>query len=143
LKVKGGDIITLRLPSGNRDYKVIGFVNTTMSDGSYGLISENYLKEDAKLTLYSNIFIKSSKNTDSLKQDILNKFSSQRPSLKTIKQAEQDDRDALGNTFTILNGISLLTLIIGTFGVFNNLIISFIERKTKKKSEHSPDIKII
>lgn len=129
LKVKEGDIITLKLPAGYKEYKVIGFVNTTMSDGSYGLISENYLKEDAKLSLYSNIFIKSSKNPDSLKQDILNNFSSQRPSLKTIKQAEKDDRDALGNTFTILNGISLLTLIIGAFGVFNNLIISFIERK--------------
>ncbi|MDP4094326.1 MAG: ABC transporter permease [Bacillota bacterium] len=129
LKVKEGSEITLKFPSGNRVYKVIGFANTTIGDGSYGLISENNLKTDTGMKYYNNIFIKTGKNPNAVKQEILDKFAGVKPALKTVVQMEQDDRDALGNTFTILNGLSIVTLIVSIFGMLNNLIISFIERK--------------
>lgn len=129
LDVERGDYISLEMPKGNISYKVIGFVNTPMSDGSYAIVPERYLKQDTLLSFYSNIFIKTDGEPEQVKDELYKRFAKLKPSIKTVKEMEEYERQALANTFLILKGFPVLTLVIGIFGVLNNLIISFIERK--------------
>lgn len=129
LGVDIGDSLTLRTARGDRSYKVIGFISALMYNGSYAIVSEKYLKVDMERPFYSSIYIKTQKDPVQVEQAIKKSF--QRSSFwsMTVDRMEETNMQSNAQMFAILNGFSILALIIGIFGVFNNLIISFIERR--------------
>jgi putative ABC transport system permease protein len=127
--LKPGDTMRLMLRQTPRSYRIIGFMNTMMYNGSIALISENNLKMDTGDRFYQGMYIKTASEPDKV-LDALEKQMGQRPySMTTVKQMEYENRKANDSVFMILKGFSIMALVIGTFGVLNNLIISFIERR--------------
>lgn len=129
LGVDKGDTVTLRMKAGSKAFKIIGFASTLRNNGSYALISEKYVKADSESQFYSNVFVKTSKNPDEVINELQSKYARRYPFMKTVQQMEILEKQSNENLFLILKGFSILALIIGIFGVLNNLIISFIERK--------------
>lgn len=129
LNVSEGDIITLKMSRGYRNYKVLGFFNSLRNNGSLALIPEKYLKQDTGISFYSNIYVKASGNTQKLINIIKKDFQYQNIMVSSVEELEKKDKDNNKNIFFVLNGFSVLAMLIGALGVFNNLMVSFMERK--------------
>ncbi|QVK17502.1 ABC transporter permease [Mycoplasmatota bacterium] len=123
-----GDTITLNLKNGSFSYEIIGFAQILLNNGDFIYVHENYLKQDAGLNYYSDIMIKT-KNPKDIENRIKKEFESERIRVSLLDDAEQENKDSNRRTFVLLSGFSVITLIIGIFGVFNNLIVSLLSRK--------------
>jgi putative ABC transport system permease protein len=86
---------------------------------------------------YEDIMIKTTQDPGVVEKRLKDKFSRNRPFIMTMHDMEQRNMQSNAQMFFILQGFSVLALIIGIFGVFNNLIISFIERKRSLAIMHS------
>jgi putative ABC transport system permease protein len=84
---------------------------------------------DMKKQYYDDLFIKTNKDPHVVSATIKARFQRRSLYLQTIDQLEAGDRQANASIFNVMRGFSLLALVIGIFGVFNNLIISFLERQ--------------
>jgi len=124
-----GDTITLKMEQGDRDYKITGFLNTMMMGGNYALIAQRYLKLDMAASNANMIYLKTFKNPDDVRNEIKKRFAEMQPEIFTLEQLESTDRETYAQLLSILQGFSFITILIGIFGVLNNLIISFIERR--------------
>jgi len=127
--VKKGDILELKMAEDIKEYKITGFFNTLMNNGNFALISEKYLRLDAKLNYYTDYYIKTIKDPEEVAKNIKNKFPRSGIYLRTMDEIEELNIQGNNQMFAILNGFSVMALVIGIFGVLNNFVISFIERK--------------
>ncbi|AET67205.1 ABC-type transport system, involved in lipoprotein release, permease component [Desulfosporosinus orientis DSM 765] len=129
LKVKEGDLIKLKLNQREKEYKVIGFFEDFATSNYVGLVSQRFLKADMQLEYYSGLYIKTSQNPEDVLKKIEKEFIRIRPYLQT-KNALQEEYMASNQQVTLLmSGFSVLSIVIGVFGVLNNLLISFLVRK--------------
>jgi putative ABC transport system permease protein len=127
--LKKGDIVNLNISNKMRSYEVAGFFDTLMENGSYLLVSEKYLEADGGQQNSGTIKIKTNKDPEIVVNEIKSKFKGRDMWINTVKAMEErnkKDNDQLMNT---LKGFSVMTLVIGIFGVLNNFLISFLERK--------------
>jgi putative ABC transport system permease protein len=155
LNVKTGDSLVLKFSSGNgvlvrRTYEVIGFFDTMIKGKwSYALISENNFRMDIQERFYGPIYIKAGKAKDGIgkvydadKEDyadnvtsVMNNlkaaFSKRQPDIELKEEARKADRQSNGQLFFMLQGFTVITLITGTFGILNNLIIGFLQKKRR------------
>lgn len=129
LGLKEGDNLTLEMKSGDKTYKVIGFYDSIMSNGSNAVISQKYYKMDMKEQEISNFFIKTSKNPDEVLSSIQDKFTRRGMFGDTIDSMEKKNYESNNQFMIILQAFSVIAMLIGIFGVFNNYMISFMERK--------------
>ncbi len=129
LGLKVGDSLTLEMKSGDKTYKVIGFYDSIMSNGSNAVISQKYYKMDMKQQQISNFFIKTSKNPDEVLSSIQDKFTRRGMFGDTIDSMEKKNYESNNQFMIILQAFSVIAMLIGIFGVFNNYMISFMERK--------------
>ncbi len=153
LNVKTGDSLVLKFSSGNgvlvrRTYEVIGFFDTMLKGyWSYALISENNFRMDVQKRFYGPIYIKAEKDEDgdgiaynadkvnyrnngiSVMNSLKAAFSKRQPEIELKEEARKADRQSNSQLFFMLQGFTVITLITGTFGILNNLIIGFLQRK--------------
>lgn len=130
LGVQRGDRLILKMKRGDKPYRIAGFFNSLMWNGSYALIPETYCRMDMEQHYFQDIFIKTSGSSpDRTKKALEKKFIRERPWIGTIRQMKEDDMKNNQQIFSILQGFSVMTLLIGVFGVLNNLLISFISRR--------------
>lgn len=149
LNVKAGDSLILKFSSGNgvlsrRTYEIIGFFDTMIKGRwSYAIISEKNFRMDIQERFYGPIYIKagSGRNTYGAEQEkyagnvtaVMNNlkavFSKRQPDIESKEEARAADQQSNSQLFFMLQGFTLITLITGTFGILNNLIIGFLQRK--------------
>ncbi|WP_051115633.1 ABC transporter permease [Clostridium pasteurianum] len=129
LNLKVGDYIDLEMGKNKKQYKIIGSFNSVMYNGNYALIGEKYIKNDMGIKYYSAIYVKTNKNPQTVLNNIKNKLQTRRLSLMTKGEMETQNRQSNEQMFNVLNAFSIMALVIGIFGVLNNLLISFMERK--------------
>lgn len=129
MNVKAGDMISLRLGKKIKKYRVIGFFNTTMQDGSFAFIPEKYFRLDTGESYYDHIAVKIKEGTDKVKARLENEFAGSRTSIYKISDFKESNRKDFNQLISMLNIFSVLTMFIGIFGMLNNFLISFIERK--------------
>lgn len=129
LQVQKGDLLTLKMARGERTYQIIGFFDSLMWNGSSALIAERYLKMDMNKQFYDNLFIKTSKDPNYVSDAIKARYQRKSLYISTLEQLEAGEQQTNAQIFNVMRGFSLLALVIGIFGVFNNLIISFLERQ--------------
>ncbi len=127
--LRKGDYINLKMKHGNVPYKVIGFHNTILNGGSNALISDKYFKIDTGDRYYSNIYIKTDRDPSEVADAVKKKFARLQPYILTMSELEKMNYEMNSKVFNTMKAFSIMTLIIGIFGIFNNYIISFIERK--------------
>lgn len=127
--LKVGDYIDLEMGKNKRQYKIIGTFNSIMYNGNYALVGEKYLKNDMGIRYYSSIYVKTNKDPQTVLDNIKNKLANMRLSLMTKEEMQTENEKSNDQMFNVLNSFSIMALVIGIFGVLNNLLISFMERK--------------
>jgi putative ABC transport system permease protein len=127
--LKKGDTISLKFKQGNRQYTVLGFFNTLMYNGSYALVPERYLKMDIGDNFYSKVLVKTSGDPDTVMAKMKKKFARVEPYMDTINSMTNKNMDSNAQLLGMMQGFSVMAMVIGVFGVLNNLLISFIERR--------------
>lgn len=128
-QLKVGDTIRLKLPRSSQDYIIAGFVDTLLQVGSYGMISDRYFKLDTGITHYGDMYIKTNDDPQRVANSLKKHFSKISPVILTMDEVEEMDQNLNRQLFAVLRIFSLLTMLIGVFGVLNNYIISFLQRK--------------
>jgi putative ABC transport system permease protein len=129
LGFKKGDMITLKMNKGDVAYKIIAFQNTMLDNGSNVMISDKFFKADTGIQTYTELFIRSEGDPDKTVAAIKKKYIRNQPTITTMKQMEKENYEINSSVFRSMEAFAYLTLIIGIFGIINNYIISFIERK--------------
>ncbi|MDO0824249.1 ABC transporter permease [Desulfosporosinus nitroreducens] len=129
LNLNEGDLIKLKMKSGEKDYTVIGFFDDFATNKNIGLVSQRFLKADMQLKYYSDIFIKTSQNPKDVLKKIETEFIRLKPYLVTKNELQEESMSSNQQVTLLMSGFSVLAIIIGVFGVLNNLLISFLVRK--------------
>jgi putative ABC transport system permease protein len=129
LNVEYGDSVTIKVNDKKMTYKIIGFMNTLVYNGDYAIISEKFFKTDIGENNYCTICIRSSGDPEKTADLLKMKFGRQIPDVTVMKDIADEIMRNNKSIFTILDFLSIMTAVIGIFGIMNNLIISFIERK--------------
>ncbi len=129
LSVEPGQSLTLDLPRGRKEYRIAGTFSSLMWNGSYAIVGDRYLKMDAQLTRYDSIYVKTTGDPNEAEKRIKEKYARRRPWVMTVQAMEERNRQSNEQMFLILQGFSVLALLIGTIGIVNNFLISFIERR--------------
>ena len=124
-----GDYLKLKTEKGILEYKVVGFIESDRFGGKYALIGERYLKSDMSVKTYSEIYIKTNKDSEEVVKNIQEKFKNKNPWVRSMKQMMEENMEGNSKILGIFKGFGVMALVICVFGVFNNLIISFIDRK--------------
>ena len=129
LNLKEGDLLKLKLKSGEKEYKVIGFFEDFAKSKNIGLISQRFFKADTQSKYYSTIYIKTSQNPENVLKKIEAEFIRLKPYLQTKSKLQEEYMNSNQQVTLLMSGFSILAIIIGVFGVLNNLLISFLVRK--------------
>jgi putative ABC transport system permease protein len=127
--VSVGDAVTLTLASGKQRYEVIGFFDSVQNNGSFGLVAQKYLKADAGLRSYSDLYIKTSLPAGETAAALKRKLERRSPWVNTVAEMQENNVRSNQQLLTILEGFAGMTLVMGIFGVLNNFVISFVERR--------------
>ncbi|KUO49420.1 MAG: hypothetical protein APF76_08600 [Desulfitibacter sp. BRH_c19] len=129
LGLKENDIMTLKTPRGDIPYQIIGFMNTIENNGNYVVMSDRYLKLDMNEQYYDMVYIKTNADPKLVQQEINKKYSRAPFWNDTIENIVEINHQSNSQLFMLLDGFSYVTIVIGIFGVLNNYIISFMERR--------------
>ncbi|OGO87268.1 MAG: hypothetical protein A2Y24_03965 [Clostridiales bacterium GWE2_32_10] len=125
LNLKVGDTINIELPKGYKPYKIIGILTSATGDILAGY---NYVKTDFKQTDYASIRVKSDTPDETVKA-IKEMYGDNRNFTATLKETVVTMKNMFGILFGILKGFAAVLLVIGIFGIINNLVIDFLQRR--------------
>lgn len=129
LDLKQGDFITLKTEKGDKSYEIIGFSNTIMDNGNIALIADKYVKSDWDLKYYSTLWVNVAGDPGTISQSLKDKFMRQNIYSITMDEMQDNNEEANARIFVLLQGFSLVTMLIGIFGILNNIVVSLLTRK--------------
>ncbi len=131
LQLNTGDLITLEMPAGDKTYRVIGFYDSLMMNGSNAMIDQRYYRSDMEQSFVDAFFVRVGADHDpeAVLAEIRSKFNRRGVFAQTTRAMEEMNTQSNNQFFIILQAFSVLAMLIGIFGVLNNYVISFIERK--------------
>lgn len=129
LKVKKGDFITLDMRRDKVSYKVIGFMDSLESFGSYGLVWDTYLRSDTKDNYFSRFFIKTSGDPSSVSSLIDSHLRQREHNVSVIKDLKENDLKSNEKNFLLMKLFCYVAIIVGGIGIANNFTVSYLERK--------------
>lgn len=124
-----GDNITLILNGREVTYKIAGFQDTMLNNGSIVIIADKYFRLDTGKSNYDEVFIKTSKDPAVVADAISKKYVRRSQYVTTISDLEAENYEVNSSIFNAMEAFAYLTLLIGIFGIINNYIISFLKRK--------------
>jgi putative ABC transport system permease protein len=125
LEAKVGDLIILNTKKGDKPYKIVGVMALSRSDA---IIGNRFIKSDFELSNYGFVAVKS-KDPEKAVLDIKDLYGGKNNFTSTIPELVNRVKSVFGVLFGILKGFSVVLLVIGIFGVMNNLIINFIQQR--------------
>ena len=129
--LKENDIVSLETNDGKVDYTVVGsFYSMLESGGNYALISEENLKEDFNIVNYSQFYIKS--EDPAIETKLFLEFPNDNISITSIDELIEVSKKSSEQKTNIFNGLSCVVIIICFFGLLNNLIMNYLERRKTK-----------
>jgi putative ABC transport system permease protein len=100
-----------------------------MYNGQMAMVSGRFLKSDMQLRYFDEILVKTNKSPDTVETAIKDRFKDDELSTMTLDKMVKMNNDANASLFAIFRFFSIMTMIIGVFGILNNFSISFMERK--------------
>ncbi|MBU3130752.1 ABC transporter permease [Clostridium tagluense] len=129
LNLVKGNKLTLELNKTKREYTVVGVVDYQWNNGNMAFISDKYFKQDMNVQKYSQFCVKTNIAASVVKKAIDKKYSKSGMYAETIEAMTIANVEGNAMYMTLLNGFAIMAMIIGSFGIINNFMISFIERK--------------
>lgn len=127
--LKMGDTLTVSLDEGTFDYVITGFLDTNWGIGHVGYISSDTYKSHLGKNDFSHIAIKASGNLDTAKSNILRAYSKDVLKINTKLELENADADKIEGIFHAINTYAYFAMLIGFFGIFNNMTACFMGRR--------------
>lgn len=124
--------IELKTNAGNRKYKIIGFIQTKKGQGSFALTSIKNFKYDFKRfgDLEFIITVQDGVNPDLVANAIKTKFkNNDYMEVTTLVKKKADYAKENKGIIMVLSVFSYATALIGSVGVMNNFMVSFITRR--------------
>ncbi|WP_072993681.1 ABC transporter permease [Clostridium cavendishii] len=129
-KYKIGDIINIKLKDSFVDYKVVGFIKSEISSNQrVCLISQKFFIEDVEQSQPNHIYIKGVGSEENLKNEVTDQLNELNVVVTTKAEEEKVNISKNADLMNTLQSFSTMALIIGAFGMINNLMVSFLERK--------------
>lgn len=129
INAKVGDVITLDTLRGNKNYRISGTFSTLMDNGNMAMISEKYLKQDFKVSNYTMAFVNTNISPDTVVKTLKDEFKGQPINAITFANMEAENELSIDMELMLIRMFPIISLIIGAFGVLNNFLISYMERK--------------
>ncbi len=131
LGVELGDTITLELREDKEfDYMVVGFVDAIIANGSFAIINEFYYAKDAGVSNYNELMIKSF-DPDKTAEALRERFGKRQEQIIIMTKDEIIKMNGESNAIIInvFKVFSVVAMLIGTFGILNNFIVSLLARQ--------------
>jgi putative ABC transport system permease protein len=123
--LKVGNSITLNTPTGYKKYKILGETLLAPRDA---FISDKYVTKDFKVSKYDLIYI-NAKHPNKIVKQIKALYGGEYNFTRSIADEKSQNDAIFGAMFGIMKGFAYILLFIGFFGIINNLIINFIQRR--------------
>ncbi len=124
-----GQLLRIEVPEGIRTYKVIGFFDTMMNNGSIAQIGGNYFRQDYATNSYACIYLKTKGDPEVILEHLKGEYRDRHLHGQSLKTQIKENEESNASVITALSALSMLAILIGIVGIVNNLFISFIERK--------------
>lgn len=130
-KLKSGDKIQLNIDNKLYEYEIAGFLSSPISANKRNcLISEKNFKEDLNRSVPSSILIKGKDISENALKKSLNKdLDEYGVSIKTKEEMKESELANNAGLMSSLESFSIMALIIGSLGIVNNLMVSFMQRR--------------
>lgn len=128
LSIKIGDTITFPFGNEEKEMKLVGLYKNK-SSFNYLLLNLDNLPENVRASLTTNYYFNSTKNQNETKKLLKKELSDYTADVYTKDEQTQQNTDQNELMITIFRAFSLMTIIIGSFGIISNTTISFLQRK--------------
>jgi len=122
------DVVTLNSANHSEKYTVAGFFSSYNSGGSYALIPEIYFKEDFDENTFLEVCVMTSW-PDMVVAELKKKNFEGTPYIFTMTEYEELNYETYKSLFLILRIFAMMCLAISVLGIFNNLIISMLQKR--------------
>jgi len=123
-----GDYIVLRINNIKSKYRIQGIFNAKLSPNQILINKENMIK-DFKVSVPDSYALKISGNSNEFKKSLQEQLKGTSAKVTTFEEDVKNITEDLQLLINILLFFSLMTIVIGMFGVINNMAVSFIQRK--------------
>lgn len=127
--LKKGDTIQLKLGEKWIDYKVVAVVESLMNNGNMSYIYDGFLTEDTGIENASSMYINATGDLQKVIQSIKESSPLAMYPLITLEEMEERNTESNQSMFLLMKSISFIAMFIGSIGIFNNYVISFISRR--------------
>lgn len=111
-------------------FKVIGFYDTLESTA---LMDIDVMKENIGDTYYSTCLVKGTKHTEAdtttMKEKLAVTSGDKDVQIKTVDEIKDASIESNKQIVSIMQLFSLITLLIAVFGIVNNIIVSYMEKR--------------
>jgi putative ABC transport system permease protein len=129
LNLVKGSKVTLEINKIKRVYTVVGIIDYQWNNGNIAFISDKYFKQDMNVHNYSELCVKTNISAIDVKHTIDKKYSKNGISTDTLEDMTIRNVKDNAQFMVLLNGFAIMAMVIGSFGIINNFMISFMERK--------------
>lgn len=130
-KYKSGDKITLEINNKDYEYEVVGFLSNPISAQKRNcLISDKNFRDMLNKEIPTTLLVKGNNISESSLKDDLNKnLEEYGVSIKTKEELKDTELKNNAGLMSSLESFSFMALIIGSLGIMNNLMVSFMQRR--------------
>lgn len=111
------------------EYTVAAFMDTMWVGGSYGMISDENMKKDFDCKQYDTYWIITNETPEKVINNLEGTFSNNTITASTTEEIRNNIVNANSIMFVVVDAFSVIAIIIGIIGVFNNILLSFMKRK--------------
>lgn len=131
LSLKKNDTLSLKMKDDKAvKFKIIGFYDTLESTA---LIDNKVMKDNIGDTYYSSCLVKGTKHaeddTTMMKEELAVTSGDKDVQIKTLDEIKDASIESNRQIVSIMQLFSLITLLIAVFGIVNNIIVSYMEKR--------------
>ena len=109
--------------------ELIKTIPSVLNNGNNSFINIDLFTELFEINEYQNIYIDVSGNIDEIKNSIKELYIYGVLPIDSLEEMEENNQDNNAMLFVLLRGISFLAMLIGSIGIINNFMVSFISRR--------------
>lgn len=129
-KLKAGDSFKMQLRNNTKEYKVVGIVDGKLYfNGVFMLMNFQGLPKEYITGAAVELFLNTSEDAAKVKEDINKSIKKLGGRVLTFEETRDRNIESNKQLMDILSIFSFMAVVIGSFGVLNNIGISFIQRK--------------
>jgi putative ABC transport system permease protein len=126
-KVKG-DYLVLRVNNREARYKITGIFNSKFSPNQI-LINKDNIIRDFRVKVPDSYGLQVTGNADEVKKILQKELKGTSAKVKTFAEEMNDAKEGIVQLINVLMFFSIMTVIMGIFGIISNVGVSFIQRK--------------